>query len=94
MYMKVNVAMFRRSMSHYLDKVREGHTVILADRGRPVAQLMAPTQASELLTMHPPRDGFAGIAAIVSPLRLPQATPSLRDNVALQALRDERRERC
>jgi prevent-host-death family protein len=46
----VGVRKFRENLSHYLDLVKDGaETVIITERGKPVAQLLGPSNLERLI---------------------------------------------
>ncbi len=37
--MEVGIRELKNSLSHYIDRVRKGETIVITDRGRPVARI-------------------------------------------------------
>ena len=86
----------KNQLSALIDRVRHGETVVITDRGRPVARLVsaltaAPEDAEGRLARLERRGGLR--RATASPPRsLPKLARAKRPSGVLEALLDERRE--
>lgn len=92
--MKKGIREVRDHFTRYLKQVRAGKTIIITDRGEPVAQLSAVTASQPLETRleHLERQGFLRLAKNKGPLPrlqrgLPKRGPLLRELVVRE--RDE-----
>ena len=56
---KVGCREFKNRQGHYLSRVRKGETIILTDRGKPIAQL-APVPKSASMTLDELLDKLEG----------------------------------
>ena len=86
---RIGVRELRQNASHYLRRVGEGESFVVADRGRPVAVLVPvhPTGRSRLLAEGRIRPGEGDVLGLGGPLPLPPGvdTPS----VVLARMREE-----
>lgn len=101
---RASISEVKNSLSSYVDLVREGETVVITDRGRPVAQLAPPARSRSaeaderrallegrgVLLRARARAG-KGFLERLPPLPHPKANAQERGDV-LEALLDERRE--
>lgn len=89
----VPVAVLKARLSEFLRKARSGETVIVTDRGRPVARL-APLEGAPAVSGRLQHLVAAGLAR--RPLRLPESTvaemrrPPDPEGRSLEAILEER----
>ena len=86
----------KNNLSALVDRVRHGDTILILDRGRPVARLesvLAATSTSEGRLARLERQGIVRRATSESPRALLSKRPPrpTRDSSALQELLEERR---
>jgi prevent-host-death family protein len=85
---RIGVRELRQHASRYLDRVKEGETVEVTERGRLVALLVPPSPAATA------RERLIAAGRLLpssGPLRLPRRVPADRDSGAvLDALREDR----
>ncbi len=87
---RVGIRELRQNLSVYLDRVREGETLGVTDRGRPVALLIPlpkPSTAVERLVASGRASAPAGDLSEIEP---PRGRVSTRLSEALAAEREER----
>jgi prevent-host-death family protein len=60
--MQVSTREFRLKASEFIRRARDGETVVIANRGVPVARLTAPGEASAALSVREPRAAYAATA--------------------------------
>ena len=85
---KVGIAELKAKLSDYVRRARGGETVVVCDRDRPVADLVAHRAGHEPLEITPPTGKYRRIAAIPMP-RLPRVPVDVVD-VLLELRRNDR----
>lgn len=91
----IGVAELKAHLSRYLDHVKNGHEVLVTERGLPVAKIV-PLRAAEALDSRRERLAKAGLLRLgsgrISPLLLKPPKGPRRGFGVLKALLDERAE--
>ena len=82
----------KAKLSKYLARVRNGDEVVITDRGRPVARLVAARPEAESLSELERRGAVKTGFRALSPEFLKRARPRPSDDDILSALIEERRE--
>ena len=89
----VGISELKNKLSAYLDKVRAGETVLVLDRGVPVAELTPANDVSDDERIRRlVRKGIARPAKGPPPLHLLDEAPPKSGASVLEALLEERRE--
>jgi prevent-host-death family protein len=88
-----SISELKNKLSAYIDRVREGETILVLDRGRPVAQLEPAVLPDDERVARLVRKGILRPAQAPPPLHLldeplPEAEPGVS---VLEALLEERR---
>jgi prevent-host-death family protein len=95
---KASITQTKNSLSAYLDKVKRGQTILITDRGRPVARLVAAVEEPDAEAQHGRLERLER-GGIARRGRSPEQRPALsgppprrkrRSPSALAALLDER----
>lgn len=90
---RVSITEAKNGLSALLDRVREGETVLITDRGIPVAQLSAPDAESDDDRLNRlERKGIIRRAKTPPSLRILDEPPPTFEASVLEALLEERRE--
>ena len=84
---KIGVAELKARLSEHLKKVRQGETVIVMDRDRPVASIVPYSPPRVELTVHPPKVVYKTLGDI------PDGPPIEFTGDILEALAEERADR-
>jgi prevent-host-death family protein len=99
---RASISEVKNGLSGYVDMVRDGHTVVITDRGRPVAHLVPAARSANVETDER-RAALEGSGVLLRATAhagkgfldrlpaLPEALPGARAD-ALELLLDERRE--
>ncbi len=75
---RVGIATLKAQMGRYLRFVRRGHTVIILNRGKPVAELRPLSVGKDGSIVRPPTSGVLGFATLTLPPPLKAKTDVLR----------------